>query len=254
MEAVILAAGYATRLYPLTENKPKCLLPVQNRSILDWIVDKLEALPGLSRLVIVTNARFDDQLRSWGDGQKRPFLIEILNDGTTSNDNRLGAIGDFSFAIRKAGLKGEDILLLASDNLFDQDLGAFTTFARAKKAVTTGVYDLGDPRKASRRYGVIESDANGRIAGMEEKPAEPKTSLIGMGIYYFPKESLPKVDEYLADKNAQDAPGYFLRWLLSREDIFSFTFTGMWYDIGDLSALEEAGRLFKPAPSVENNP
>lgn len=244
MKAVILAAGYATRLYPLTENKPKCLLTVGGRTILDSIVSKIEKVAGCDEIVIVTNAKFYEQMNAWKKSVKLRLPVRVINDGTTSNDNRLGAIGDLGLAIRETKIQ-TDILMMASDNLFDQDLDAYVRFAQGKKAVSTAAYDIGDPKLAANKFGVIEADADGKVLSLEEKPAQPKTSMIGMGVYYFPVSSLSQVNEYLADKNAKDAPGHYLRWLLERVTIFSFTFQGMWYDIGDLKALEDANRLFK---------
>ena len=244
MKAVILAAGYATRLYPLTENKPKCLLTVGGRTILDSIVAKIDKIQACDELVIVTNAKFFGQLDAWKKTSKSRLSIRVINDGTTSNDTRLGAIGDLALAVRDARIQS-DILMLASDNLFDQNLDAFVRFAQGKNAVCTAVYDIGDPALAAKKYGVFETDKSGKVISIEEKPAQPKTSMIGMGLYYFPSSTLAKIGEYLGGDSANDAPGHYVRWLSERMSIFCFTFQGMWYDIGDLKALEDANRLFK---------
>ncbi len=246
MKAVILAAGYATRLYPLTQNMPKCLLEVGDRTILDALCEKLEAVPDIDEVLIVTNARFYPQFEAWKRGFRGRLPVRVFDDGTTSNDDRLGAIGDLGLVLKEARVKS-DLLLLASDNLFEQGLETFLSFARSKKdAVVLAVYDIGDKDLAAGKFGVIESDASGKVLTMEEKPAKPRSSFIGMGVYYFPAATLPKTFEYLAAKDAQDAPGHYMRWLLGKVKIFSFQFFGMWYDIGDLEALEEARRLFQP--------
>ncbi len=245
MKAIILAAGYATRLYPLTENKPKCLLTVGGRTILDSIVAKIERVDSCDEILIVTNAKFYPLIEEWKKNAKHRLAIRVVNDGTTSNETRLGAIGDLGLALDTAKIQ-TDVLMMASDNLFDQELNDFIKFARSKNgAVAIAVYDIGDPKLAANKFGVVEADRAGKVISLEEKPASPKTSLIGMGVYYFPASSLPKVREYLADKNAKDAPGHYIRWLSERSTLFSFTFQGMWYDIGDLKALDEANRLFK---------
>ena len=246
MKAVILAAGYATRLYPLTKNMPKGLLKVGGRTLLDLICGKLNAVSEIDEILIVTNAKFFAQLSSWKERAPSRAPIRVLNDGTTSNDTRLGAIGDLGLVIREARVDA-DILMMASDNLFDQDLSAFAAFARSKKdSVCVAIYDIGDPMLASKKFGVIEADRSGRVTGMEEKPEHPKSSFIGMGVYFFPRRSIPLVAEYLGGKNAQDAPGHYVRWLFDRgTPIFSFLFSGMWYDIGDLHALEEANKIFQ---------
>ncbi|PIU40134.1 MAG: nucleoside-diphosphate-sugar pyrophosphorylase [Candidatus Omnitrophica bacterium CG07_land_8_20_14_0_80_50_8] len=245
MKAVILAAGYATRLYPLTIDKPKCLLKAGGRTILDVLCDKLEAVHDLEELIVVTNAKFFGQLTEWGKNRMSRLPLRVLNDHTISNETRLGAIGDLRFAIQQSGAEA-DILMLASDNLFDATLSDFVNFAQSKKdAVSVGLYDIKDPKLAAKKFGVLEIDKDSRIIGIEEKPEFPKSSFIGMGIYYFPKDSLTYIQAYLKDPNAQDAPGYYIRWLRERVTIFGFRFSGLWYDIGNLKALEDANRDYK---------
>lgn len=244
MKAVILAAGYATRLYPLTLNTPKCLLKVGDQTILDALCRKLEAVSKIDEVLIVTNAKFFEQLNTWKDKTSFRFPVRILNDGTTSNETRLGAIGDFDFLIKKCGISA-DVIMLASDNLFESDLAGFLNFCETKKdSISVGLYDIQDPRLASKKFGVLEIDSESRVVGMEEKPEHPRSSLIGMGIYFFPQSTLKYVPEYLAQKEAKDAPGYYLQWLYPRVKIFGFLFKGLWYDIGDLNALEEAKKIF----------
>ena len=245
MIAVILAAGYATRLYPLTQDTPKCLLPVGGRSILELLCEKTSLLKNLKEIVVVTNDKFFVQLENWKSQTKSKIPLNILNDGTRSNEARLGAIGDFGLAIHQARIDS-DVLLLAGDNLFDQDFGDFVSFAGQKPdALTVAVHDLKDPALAAKKYGVLEVDASGQVLNLEEKPENPKTSLIGMGVYYFPRSILKWVPIYLSEKNSKDAPGYFVRWLLKKIKIFSFLFQGLWYDIGDLKSLEEANQKIK---------
>jgi len=242
--AVILAAGYATRLYPLTLQAPKCLLRVGGRPLLDWLCEKIEGVPDLEELVIVTNAKFHTEIEAWNETADFSFPVRVLNDGTESNEARLGAIGDLNFAITRCRMQS-DILLLASDNLFDASLKDFVHFGKLKNgAPVLGLYDIGEPQAASKKFGVAQINASQEIVDLEEKPAEPKTSLIATGVYYFPKGTLHFVSEYLSDKDAKDAPGHFLRWLLGRMKIFGFVFLGLWYDIGDLNAFQEADKIF----------
>ena len=244
MKAIILAAGYATRLYPLTLNTPKCLLSVSGRTILDRLFEKLRALSDLDEVIIVTNAKFYGQLEDWKKSGRFPFSLKILNDGTLSNDTRLGAIGDLDFVLKNLHIQ-DDILMLASDNLFESNLNGFVDFSRSKKdKVCVALYDIKDTALAANKFGVLEVDGAGEVKGIEEKPEKPRSSLIGMGVYYFPKQSLGFISEYLKDPNAKDAPGHYVRWLLGRAGIFGFLFSGLWYDIGDLKALEEANKIF----------
>jgi glucose-1-phosphate thymidylyltransferase len=134
--------------------------------------------------------------------------------------------------------------MLASDNLFDMDLSDFVAFAEARSGVSTGLFDIKDKSLAAGKYGVMELGANGEVTGMEEKPAQPKTSLVGTGVYYFSASVVPLVDEYLSSSEAKDAPGHFVRWLGSKIKIFGFILKGMWYDIGDLKSLQEADQIF----------
>ena len=244
MKVVILAAGYATRLYPLTVDTPKCLLPVAGKTILDWIFKKLEALNEIEEIVIVTNTKFFDKLNSWKRKAQTSLSIRLVNDGTVSNETRLGAVRDLRLGIGEEG-RSSDWLVLASDNLFDGCLNDFLTFSESKKpAVTIALYDIGDRKLGAGRFGVIEIDGFSEVTCIEEKPPEPKSSLVGMGVYYFPKTTLGLMDEYLLQPGAQDAPGYYLQWLAGRARIFGFPFSGMWYDIGDLGALKQADAVF----------
>ena len=214
------------------------------KSILDLLCEKCEGLDGLDEIIIVTNAKFFEQLKSWEKKAGRRVPARILSDGTLSNETRIGAIGDLQFAIKNLELDS-DILMLASDNLFDSDLSVFIDFCRSKAdKVCVGLYDIKDPGLASGKYGVLEINSSSEIIGMEEKPQKPKTSLIGMGVYYFSKGTLPFVGEYLGGAEAKDAPGHYVRWLMKKTKIFGFVFSGMWFDIGDMKALEEAGKHF----------
>ncbi len=248
MKAVILAAGYATRLYPLTFNTPKCLLTVAGRTLLDTLCEKVNASKEIDEIIVVTNAKFYPQLCVWQE-KARPVLssgvpVRILNDRTLSNETRLGAIGDLGFAIRKCSLD-TGLLMLAGDNLFDSTFADFLGFSKShKEAVSIALYDIQDARLASEKFGVVEIDASSEVIQIEEKPEHPRSSYIGMGVYYFPKSSLRFVNEYLSGEVAKDAPGYYIQWLLGKVSVFGFLFQGMWYDIGNLSALEEANKAF----------
>ena len=243
MKAVILAAGYATRLYPLTLNTPKCLLKVGGKTILDSLYEKLAGLREIDEILIVTNAKFYAQIQDWARSARQGPSSRVLSDGTLSNETRLGAIGDLKFAIDKAGIHS-DILMMASDNWFDGGLEGFRDFALSKKdAVCVGIYDIGERGLAAKKFGVVETDDDFKVTGIEEKPEHPKSSTIGMGVYFFPASTYALLDEYLALPGAQDAPGFYIRWLFEkRTTIYSFLFGGVWYDIGDLDALQEANK------------
>ncbi len=239
MKALILAAGYATRLRPLTDDVPKMLLPLAERPMLDYLVDRLREVDDLDEIHLVTNARFADAFRDWA-----PEDVTVHDDGTTSNEDRLGAIGDIAFAIERAGLEGEDLLIVAGDNLIGYSLAQFVDFWRGKDGSAIAVRDLGD-RELLKQYGVVELDDDDRVVGLEEKPSEPKSDLAATAAYLYRAEHLARLPGYLAEGNPPDAPGNFMVWLHTREPVYGYRAEGEWHDIGDLRQLLEADNLLR---------
>ena len=239
MKALILAAGYATRLRPLTDDVPKMLLPLAERPMLDYLVDRLREVDDLDEIHLVTNARFADAFRDWA-----PEDVTVHDDGTTSNEDRLGAIGDIAFAIERAGLEGEDLLIVAGDNLIGYSLAQFVDFWRGKDGSAIAVRDLGD-RELLKQYGVVELDDDDRVVGLEEKPSEPKSDLAATAAYLYRAEHLARLPGYLAEGNPPDAPGNFMVWLHTREPVYGYRVEGEWHDIGDLGQLLEADNLLR---------
>jgi len=187
MNAVILAAGYATRLYPLTLDRPKALLPVAGRPMVEHLLLRLEGVEGLDAIHLVTNSKFAGAFREWSagwDGQE----VQIVDDGTSDEETKLGAIGDLELTIRAAAID-DDLIVLAGDNLFSESLAPFGAFARAKAAPVIGVYDVGD-LEAIRRYNSITLDEDDRLTYFEEKPEHPRTTLTGIALYFYPRKSL----------------------------------------------------------------
>jgi glucose-1-phosphate thymidylyltransferase len=213
MKAVILAAGYATRLYPLTKNRPKALLPVGGRPLLDYTLDKITACPEIDEVLLVSNARFYGLFEAWKDGRLRSGAggppLTVLNDGTFSNDDRLGANGDLRLAIRERNLV-DDLLVLPSDRLFDFPLADLVSFFRLRKAAVNVCYDTGDPDFLRGRYGCALLDAAGRIVEIQEKPERPGSSIQSLSLYAYPAAVLPLVGRYLEEGGNPDAPGYML--------------------------------------------
>src|SRR5688572_24720894 len=238
MKALLLGAGYATRLYPLTRERPKPLLPIGGIAILERICQKIFPVPGVDRIYVVTNHRFAGHYYRWltefQESRKPKVQIEIFDDLTTSPDDRLGAIGDIDFVIKHANVD-DDLLVVAGDNLFEFPLKAFITFAKKKKSSAVCVKDLGDTRLSSL-YGVVEVDSKGRIVDFEEKPPAPKSSLVAIGVYYFAKEHLALFRQYLEEGQSRDAPGYFIEWFHSRVELYAHLATGAWFDIGDFDS------------------
>ncbi len=244
MKVLILGAGYATRLYPLTLTQPKPLLPVAGKPMIDYVMDNLAAIAGIDRVYVVTNAKFVGHFQKWADdyGQRAPFAFTIINDGSTDDSNKLGAIGDLNLVLQRERVD-DDLIVVAGDNLFSEKLGAFGEFCRAKNAPVLGLYDVGS-LDAAKKYGVVAVDRDGVIADFKEKPEQPASTLIGIALYYYPRAILPLVAQYLAEGNNPDQPGRLVQWLYPRTPVFTWTVPGIWYDIGSKETLEEANRIF----------
>jgi len=242
MKIIILAAGYAVRLQPLTLNMPKSLLPVGGRTILDRILDKLRGIEGWDRVYIVSNGKFAGKFGEWLKTVPVKDKIDIINDGSTTNDNRLGAIKDMALVLKEKGVD-DDTLVIAGDNLFEMDLGGFMKFARANDGVSVALYDIGD-KTLARSFGVVSVDRNGLVTDFEEKPPEPKSSLVSTGIYYFPKNKLPFIKKYVKMQSKLDAPGYYIGWLSKEDKVYGFSFLEDWYDIGNIDSYKNADRKY----------
>jgi len=248
VKALILAAGYATRLYPLTKEYPKPLLEVKGRPIIDYIVDKLGAVSGIDEIYIVTNNKFIFTFRKWAKSVKSPKKITLVNDLTKTNRDRLGAIGDINFAIKKLKVQ-DDLLVIGGDNLFSGSLKGFLSFSVTRKpAVSLGLYRLKQKRDAGR-YGVVQLDTQKKVINFQEKPKKPQGCLVAMCLYYVPKEYLNLVTQYLQNKkvnkvNKVDATGSYIAWLKDKIDVYGYVFAGSWFDIGDYKYLNAAKKSF----------
>ncbi len=244
MKVLILAAGYATRLYPLTLTQPKPLLPVAGKPMIEYVLDNIAPVGGIDLVYVVTNAKFAGHFQSWADdyGARAKLQFKIINDGSTDDSNKLGAIGDLHLVLKQEALD-DDLIVVAGDNLFSEKLGAFGEFCREKNAPVLGVYDVGSTDQA-RKYGVVKLDGQGQLSSFEEKPANPATTLIGIALYYYPKATLPLIHQYVAEGNNPDQPGRLVQWLYPRLPVYTWTVPGLWYDIGSKETLEEANRIF----------
>jgi glucose-1-phosphate thymidylyltransferase len=239
MKAIVLAAGYATRLRPLTDSIAKQLLPVGGRPMMDWVCDKVEQVT--DDIHVVTNSRFAGDFERWANGRDG---VTVHDDGTISNDDRLGAIGDLALVLDRTG-EDDDLLVIAGDNLFDFDLADFADFWRARgTASAVAVYDCGDLELATH-YGVVEVGEDDRVVSFEEKPSEPSSTLVATATYLYNRAHVPLVGRYLADGNPPDHPGRLVGWLCEREPVFGYRFVGPWYDVGNLEQLLAADNLWR---------
>ena len=244
MKAIFLCAGYGTRLYPLTEHKPKALLEIGGKVLLSYLLEKVKPLLLLNGVTIISNDRFYDHFCRWQETLKSDLSVSILNDGTKDPEHRLGAIQDLKLVLEKEDIH-DDVLVLAGDNFFDSDLNSFVSFAQAKcPGVSVGAYDVQD-RALAQKYGLIKTDSSGKITAFLEKPKDPPTTLASMGIYYFPKEILHYVDQFLETNRNPDAPGYYMSWLSKKTNVYAYAFHGVWFDIGDLNSYEQADQYLR---------
>lgn len=245
MNILILAAGYATRLYPLTENQPKPLLEVAGKPMIEWVLDNLAPIPDIHRVFIVTNNKFASHFTKWAEEYHQRHLkleFTIVNDGSTSDSDKLGAIGDMHYVLHHEKIAAEDLLVVAGDNLFSEPVAAFAEAAKANPA-TLALYDVGD-LEAIKKYNNVTTDEAGHITHFEEKPSKPTNTLTGIALYYYRSDILPLIDTYLAEGNNPDQPGRFIQWLYTRVNVGTWKVPGTWFDIGSKETLVEANDVF----------
>ncbi len=242
MRAVILAAGFGTRLYPMTKDRPKALLPLRDRTLLDYLVEPLQRLPMVREITLMTNARFYLDFYRWrkSSGYAKPLYIE--DNGILLPGKRCGAIRDLKIAIESRPKEGEDYLVFCSDNYFDFPLSHFLLPVLSHPhSGFLGLYDVKDAEEA-RKYGVVQIDHEHRITSFEEKPAHPKSTLVSVGAYYLPGRLKVRLDEYLSQGLSADKIGDFIGYLSEREDLYGVEFEGAWFDIGSIESYEKARR------------
>ena len=242
MKVVILAAGYGTRLYPITIDKPKALLDIRGKKkVIDFIIKSLPK--ETSSIYLITNNKFYNQFEDWNNKKGSQGLnTKILNDNTNSNETRLGGIGDLMLAIKEA--ESDDLLIIASDNIFNFSLQEAYNHFKAKKRDMILVCDIKD-KELAKSFGVLSIDSDNRITKFEEKPKNPETSLISTAIYFLKKESLNLIDEYLEEGNSREGVGYFIKWLAKNKEVYAFKAEGLWFDIGTLEAYNKVREIFR---------
>ncbi|MFA5100556.1 MAG: nucleotidyltransferase family protein [Candidatus Omnitrophota bacterium] len=241
MKALILAAGYATRLYPLTANMPKPLLKLKNRAIIDYIMDKIEQVGDIDQITIITNNKFFGQFDEWLTPKKSysPSRYHLINDGSNTVDDRLGAIGDINLAIKEAKID-DDLLIVGGDNLFDFNLNDFVRFGFDNRPYHSMCLYLPNSHVDVTKYGLAQISECAQIMSFEEKPKMPKSNLIATCIYYIPKEKLHLIGTYLNAGHYNDTPGSYMKWLVETDKVFGRICDGAWFDLGDFDAISEA--------------
>jgi glucose-1-phosphate thymidylyltransferase len=233
MKALVLAAGYATRLYPLTESIAKPLLTIGERPMVDHILERIREADPLE-IHVVTNSKFAGAFSEWA-----PADVTVHDDGTTSGDDRLGAIGDLRLVLERAGID-DDWLVVAGDNLFDYSLGDYVRWWRTKGVASAVALYEHPELELVKQYGVVGLDEHERVVSFIEKPPDPVSNLAATACYIFHREHLKLVATYLDEGNVPDQPGRFVEWLHRRAPVYGYRFAGEWLDIGDRAQLLEA--------------
>lgn len=244
MKVIILCAGYATRLYPLTKDKPKPLLTVAEKPIVEYLLEEIKDVKEIDHVYFVTNDRFSSHFQEWQQSYQYHKPITIVNDKTTSNDDRLGAIGDMLFTIEGMSID-DDLLVIAGDNIFDINMNEFLAFANQNKPYASmAAFDIKD-KELAKQYGIVAIDEASQVVNFLEKPDNPPSTLASLALYFFPQSSLPKFKEYIDAGNNPDQPGKYIAWLSKNDKVYCFSFAGTWFDIGDFDSLEKANEFYK---------
>ncbi|MBW3015193.1 nucleotidyltransferase family protein [Candidatus Woesearchaeota archaeon] len=241
IKALILAAGYATRLFPLTENYPKPLLVVGEKPIIEYILDKIKEVPEIDEVYIITNNKYTPRFLDWKKQYTSDIPIKLINDGTLSAEDAIGAVGDIHYTVLKHEIN-DDLLIIAGDNLFEFSLKKFIRSYLNNSSLA--LYDLQDPIKLSRKFGTVEIDQNRKIIGFEEKPVKPKTSLAATFCYLLRKQDIKHLHSYVEEGNNLNNGGDFIKYLSNKVDVYGFSFTENWFDIGNFDGLEQADKIY----------
>ncbi len=239
MKAIILAAGYGTRLYPLTKDKSKSLIKVAGKPIIEHILLRIEEVADVDKIFIVTNDSFFKDFLDWKKNYTSNIEVKIINDKTSSNEKRLGAIGDIHFVVSNEDID-DDILVIGGDNIFDFCLVHLDRFFREKITSVIALYDIKDKSKAANKYGIVQTDKNNKILEFYEKPSMPKTSLVSTACYILSREDLRELEECIKENKKLDNLGDFIKYLSAKKHVYGYIFSERWFDIGSHEQLLEA--------------
>ena len=239
MKCITLCAGYATRLYPITLDQPKPLLPIAGRPIIEHIIAKVEKVDSVDEIFVVTNDKFYDSFRKWKLSFSSQKPIKIVNDRTKTEEKRLGAIGDMHFVMQSEKIS-DDIMVIAGDNLFDFSLAALEQLFLEKKTSSIALYDILDGSLAAKKYGVVETGKDGSIKALEEKPESPKTTLVSTACYIFSRKDMALMEKCIKENSKPDNLGDFIKYLIKNSTVFGHVFRETWFDIGSREQLKQA--------------
>ena len=244
MKAIILAGGYAKRLWPVTKNMPKQLLPVAGKPIIEYPIENIELTMGVKETIISINAYFEFNFREWFTKYQFRKKTKLAIEKTFSEEEKLGSIGALNYIIQELKID-DDLLIIGGDNLFDFSLRKFINYFREKKTSVVALYNIKDKEKVKGRYGIAEIDSNNKLIGFEEKTQNPKTSLVNTACTILCKEDLKLIPQYIAEGNNKDAFGYLLQWLIQKRPVHGFVFDTPWFDIGSFDAYDKANLYYR---------
>jgi len=241
MKCIILCAGYATRLYPLTSDKPKSLLPIKGKPILDYIIEKVDQIEEVDEVFVVSNNKFYKNFLDWQNSRKFKKKVKTINDGTLDNESRLGGLGDLWFVIEKEKIN-DNLLVVLGDNFFDFDLDKVIDFFHKKNKEVVGLHDIGDLNEA-KRFGVLKIQEDGKIISFVEKPEKPESTFVSTGIYVYSKDTIKKIEEYMKTDKPKDGPGNLVIYLMSLQDVYGLVLNEDWYDIGSIETYKRVNEV-----------
>jgi len=246
MHSVILAGGFAKRMWPLTKDKPKHLLPIAGRPMLEYVLEKVISVPDMEKVYISTNAKFREQFETFLTGYTDVHAgvqFELVIEDAFSEGEKLGSVGALGFLIEEKKIE-EELLVVGGDNLFDFDIGEVYEFYRNKPGLAMVVYDVLDYELA-KLYGIVTLDDTGKIINFVEKPTRPESTLASTACYFFNREGVKLITQYIAEGNKADALGHFIEWLIEKIEVYGFVHKGSWFDIGSLESYDEANKFYK---------
>ena len=248
MICIVLAAGYATRMYPLTENAPKPLLHVQAKPILNWLLDDIDGIPAIEQILVVSNHRFISHFEAWSKEQRYAKPLRVLDDGFTTNETRIGAVRDIQVALAHMG-QPADALVIAGDNVLEFSFSGFVAYYQQVRHSCVMCYREPDVAR-QRKTGIITVDEASRVTSFQEKPQRPKSDLAVPPFYLYTDSDLRRIPEAIADGCPVDAPGSLAAWLSSHSQVYAWQMPGKRYDIGSLAGYEAVQTQYRPTGKV----
>lgn len=243
MKAIVLCGGFAKRLMPLSKNKAKSLIFVGKKPMIEYILEMLDELDDVDEIFISVNEKYDEDFKEFLNTVTFKKSIKIVVEETEKEEEKLGSLGGIIYVVGKENIN-EECIIIAGDNVIDFDLKDFVNFYRNKQKPILGAFDIKN-KEETKKFGVLVVGEDDKVVEFVEKPPKSESTLISMCCYVFPAQTLKMLKRYIDEGNNKDAPGYFIQWLIKKDDVFAFVFNGTWYDIGDLKTLEKARKFLE---------